>query len=94
MADLLKWEKLHLINAEEISFEGKEGDSITKWKYTFLTPEGKVQVGYLDSAFLKDFVDPSGIYEEKSAKLFAWKGRVWDNVMKFTLSPLDPKKVS
>jgi len=89
---MLKKEKLHLIEAKEISFTGKEGNEITKYKYTFLSPTDEIIEGYLDNDSLAIHCEPSGIYEEKSALLYFWEGRVWDKKMKYKLTDHDPLK--
>lgn len=95
MAELLKKEKLHLIQGEKIEFPDREDatKNVVQFKYVFLTPTGEVRTGYRPDDKFMGLVEPSGEYEEKSAKLWYWAGREWRGTMKFTLSGTEPKPV-
>jgi len=83
--------KMVLVGAEEISFEGREGGRVTKFKYTFVLPDGTFYVGYLDNDALVPFVEEGvGAYDEAVAKLFTQRGRVWEGKATWKLEPDEP----
>lgn len=66
--------KLILVGAKEISFLDKNTNSmVKKWKYTFLTSENKLLVGYDENGIYKDDVKTVSGYDESKAQNFFWE---------------------
>lgn len=89
-SEMTRKAKMVLVGAEEISFEGREG-KVTKWKYTFVLPDGSFWTGYLDGNDLEEYVeDGVGEYSEKLAREFTQRGRVWDGKVTWKLAAVEP----
>lgn len=95
MADLIRREKLSLVQVEEMKFKSKTtGEEVTTFKHLFFTPSNEVKIGYLSSDKFAILAVPNGEYQEANAKLWAWKGREWDGKMVFKLSEVDPLPIA
>jgi len=67
-------QKLILADARQIQFTDKRtGALVSKWKYTFLTPEGKLKRGFDDNGFYKDEVKVCTGWDESLAKDYPWE---------------------
>lgn len=71
---LLREIKCVLVEIKPISFKGDEGETINKYKYTFIDEDGDTQIGYLDYEAWTDKVVDSAVYDESKAITVGWAG--------------------
>lgn len=84
---MTKTEKLCLVNIEEIHFPDRQTkEEIIKYKHTFIDSDNNTIIGYTDENVFQDLVTEEAKYSPREAKLFVWKGRTWENQIRWTLS--------
>lgn len=59
---IIQQKKLILVEAKEINFQGRNGEAVKKWKYTFLGPDEKLSVAY----------DDYGVYGKRVKSVNGW----------------------
>jgi len=93
---LVKKELLHLIACNRVEIKEKENSDpnakIVKYKYEFLTEDGGVKTGWLDTDKLAEYVE-GGVekFDEAKAHTFTWQGRVWNQETSWRLTDAKPE---
>ena len=91
----LKKMPLILIEANEISFQGREGKEVRKWKYTFLDSKEQLVIGYDDLGDYQDLVQNVSRYTPEKATEFSFALREFQGVTRLhLLSVLEIKKIT
>ena len=70
---IIIFKKLILVEAKQLSFTGKKGDIVKKWKYTFLNSSNELVVGYDDIGFYKDHVQVVSGWEASKAQDYSFE---------------------
>lgn len=94
-SELIKREKLQLVQIEKREFPDKQDSTktVVQYRHLFLDPLSNPVIGWRENDKFDIHCKPSGQYEEQNALLWAWSGREWLGKMKYTLSGIDPTPV-
>ena len=75
--------ELILVDAKQIDITDRQtGEKIKKWKYTFLTPDNKLVVGYDANGLYKNEVKVVAGWEKAKAKNYAWELTMFQGITK------------
>lgn len=83
--------KLICVSAEKVSWQGREGKQIEKYKYMFLDKDMNLIQGFLDSPdYVQDVQQiENGVFEEAKAKTYLFEKRFFQGK---TTDKLMPRK--
>lgn len=83
--------KLICVEAKKISFKGREGKLIEKWKYLFLDKDGNLIQGFLDGNDYEQDVQEvqDGVFDEAKAKTYLFEKKFYNGQ---TTDKLLPRK--
>jgi translation elongation factor P/translation initiation factor 5A len=83
--------KLICVEAKKISFKGREGKLIEKWKYLFLDKDGNLIQGFLDTNDYEQDVQEinEGDFDESKAKTYLFEKKFFNGQ---TTDKLLPRK--
>ena len=84
-------QKTYLRRSEKISFKGREGKLIEKWKYLFLDKDGNLIQGFLDTNDYEQDVQEihEGNFDEAKAKTYLFEKKFFNGQ---TTDKLLPRK--
>lgn len=80
--------RLCLVDAQKIVFDGDEGQKITKWKYTFLTPENTLMEAWDDAGLYSDIskIRVLDSFKDDQADDYLFEGKVWKGATRWKLA--------